>query len=72
LQYPVDIGQGNGKPVNLGFCDEPHTFSTSGTLRAIGRVVKPGQRVIFAEGVLQDAAGRPLATATSSLLVLPR
>ncbi|GAA1932992.1 PaaI family thioesterase [Microbacterium aoyamense] len=47
-------------------------LATSGTLRAIGRVVKPGQRVIFAEGVLQDAAGRPLATATSSLLVLQR
>jgi uncharacterized protein (TIGR00369 family) len=44
----------------------------SGTLRAIGRVVKGGQRVIFAEGVVQDAAGRPLATATSSLLVLSR
>ncbi|MET0736513.1 MAG: PaaI family thioesterase [Microbacterium sp.] len=46
--------------------------ATSGTLRAIGRVVKGGRRVIFAEGVVQDAAGRPLATATSSLLVLTR
>ena len=46
--------------------------SASGTLRAIGRVVKGGQRVIFAEGVVQDAEGRSLATATSSLLVLSR
>lgn len=44
--------------------------STSGVIRATGRVVKGGQRVIFAEGVIEDAAGRPLATATSSLLVL--
>ncbi|WP_439594169.1 PaaI family thioesterase [Microbacterium sp.] len=47
-------------------------LATSGTLRAVGRVVKTGSRVIFAEGVLQDAAGRSLATATSSLLVLAR
>jgi hypothetical protein len=33
-------------------------------------VVKGGQRVIFANGVIEDAAGRMLATATSSLLVL--
>jgi uncharacterized protein (TIGR00369 family) len=45
-------------------------LATSGTLRAVGRVVKGGRRVIFAEGVLEDAEGRPLATATSSLLVL--
>ncbi|GAA5210637.1 PaaI family thioesterase [Microbacterium kyungheense] len=45
-------------------------LSTTGVLRARGRVVKGGQRVIFAEGVLEDAAGRALATATSSLLVL--
>ena len=44
--------------------------SASGVIRATGRVVKGGQRVIFAEGVIEDAAGRPLATATSSLLVL--
>jgi uncharacterized protein (TIGR00369 family) len=45
-------------------------MSTTGRLRARGRVVKAGQRVIFAEGVLEDAAGRQLATATSSLLVI--
>ena len=44
--------------------------SASGVIRATGRVVKGGQRVIFAEGVIEDAAGRTLATATSSLLVL--
>lgn len=45
-------------------------LATSGLLRARGRVVKGGSRVIFAEGVLEDASGTALATATSSLLVL--
>jgi uncharacterized protein (TIGR00369 family) len=45
-------------------------LATSGLLRATGRVVKGGQRVIFASGELTDAAGTVLATATSSLLVL--
>lgn len=42
----------------------------SGLLRAKGRVVKPGRRVIFTEGEVTDAAGRVVASATSSLLVL--
>ena len=44
---------------------------TSGPLTAIGRVVKPGRRVAFAEGEVLDAAGRTVATASSSLLVFP-
>jgi len=43
----------------------------SGPLTAIGTVVKPGRRVAFAEGEVRDAAGRTVATATSSLLVFP-
>ncbi|RBY85291.1 PaaI family thioesterase [Blastococcus sp. TF02A-26] len=43
----------------------------SGPLRAVGRVVKPGRRVAFAEGEVVDAAGRSVATASSSLLVFP-
>jgi uncharacterized protein (TIGR00369 family) len=43
----------------------------SGPLTAVGRVVKPGRRVAFAEGEIRDAAGRPVATASSSLLVFP-
>jgi uncharacterized protein (TIGR00369 family) len=43
----------------------------SGPLIAIGRVVKPGRRVTFAEGEVLDAAGRTVATASSSLLVFP-
>lgn len=42
----------------------------SGLLRATGRVIKPGRRVIFTEGELTDADGTVVAAATSSLLVL--
>ena len=45
--------------------------AASGPLRAIGRVVKPGRRVAFAEGEVLDAAGRTVATASGSLLVFP-
>jgi uncharacterized protein (TIGR00369 family) len=43
----------------------------SGPLTAVGTVVKPGRRVAFAEGQVSDAAGRLVATASSSLLVFP-
>jgi uncharacterized protein (TIGR00369 family) len=45
--------------------------AASGTLRCIGRIVKPGKRVAFAEAELLDAEGRIVATATSTLLVFP-
>ena len=38
---------------------------------AIGTVTKPGNRVAFADGVLIDAAGKTVATATGSLLEFP-
>ena len=41
----------------------------SGVLTATGTVVKAGSRVGFAEGVVTDAAGAVVATATSTLLV---
>jgi uncharacterized protein (TIGR00369 family) len=44
--------------------------AASGELRVEGRVTKPGRRVAFAEGEVRDAAGRVLATAQSSLLVM--
>jgi uncharacterized protein (TIGR00369 family) len=47
----------------------PFTMAT-GPLRVTGRVTKPGRRVAFAEGVAEDAEGRAIATATSSLLVM--
>lgn len=41
----------------------------SGTLTATGTVVKAGSRVGFAEGVVTDAGGAVVATATSTLLI---
>jgi uncharacterized protein (TIGR00369 family) len=46
-------------------------LATSGTLTAVGRVVKPGSRAAFAEGTVHDASGKLVATATSTLLVFP-
>lgn len=43
--------------------------AASGPLTAVGVVVKPGRRVAFAEGSVTDAAGRVVATASSTLLV---
>ena len=43
--------------------------ASSSPLTAIGRVVKPGRRVAFAEGEVLVAAGRSVATASCSLLV---
>ena len=43
--------------------------ATSGELTATGRVVKAGARVGFTEGVVTDAAGALVATASSTLLV---
>jgi uncharacterized protein (TIGR00369 family) len=41
----------------------------SGPLTAIGTVVKAGRRIAFAEGEVVDAAGRDVATASSSALI---
>jgi uncharacterized protein (TIGR00369 family) len=43
----------------------------AGMLRAEGRVVHAGRRQVTGEGTLTDDAGRVLATATTTCLVLP-
>ncbi len=45
--------------------------AASGTLTAVGRVTKPGNRAAFTEGTVHDASGKLVATATSTLLVFP-
>ena len=45
--------------------------SPSGPLTAVGTVTKPGSRAAFAEGIVTDAEGRIIATASSTLLVFP-
>ncbi len=65
-------------PVGLGYTSielkvsylRPVTVD-SGPLTATGTVVKPGRRVAFSEGTVTDAAGRTVATGSSSLLVFP-
>jgi uncharacterized protein (TIGR00369 family) len=42
----------------------------SGILTARGRVTKPGRRVAFAEGDVRDPAGKLVATATGSCLII--
>jgi uncharacterized protein (TIGR00369 family) len=43
--------------------------STTGRVRAEGKVVSIGKRVAFAEGRITDASGELYATATSTLLI---
>ena len=43
--------------------------TSSGPLTATGTVVKSGSRVGFAEGVVTDASGAVVATASSTLLI---
>jgi uncharacterized protein (TIGR00369 family) len=43
--------------------------AASGTVRATGRIVSAGRRVVFASADLHDGEGRLCATATSTLLV---
>ncbi len=42
----------------------------AGELRALGRVIKSGSRIAFAEGELRDGQGRLLATASTTCLVI--
>jgi uncharacterized protein (TIGR00369 family) len=70
----------------LSSLDEHHRFTTldikinfvrgmtaeTGEVRAEGRVVNAGRRVILAESRLSDGAGRLLATGQSTCLVIPR
>ena len=43
----------------------------SGALRAVGTVVKPGRRIAFSQAEIFDHAGRLVASATSSCLIMP-
>ncbi|WP_431247299.1 PaaI family thioesterase [Leifsonia xyli] len=46
-------------------------YAHTGALTCTATVTKPGNRVAFADGVITDAAGKTVATATGSLLVFP-
>jgi uncharacterized protein (TIGR00369 family) len=57
----IDISLSYLRPVTLA----------SGTLVATGRVVKPGRRVATATVEIVDGAGKLVATASSSCLIMP-
>jgi acyl-coenzyme A thioesterase PaaI-like protein len=44
----------------------------TGEVRAEGKVVNAGRRVVLTESRLTDAAGKLLATGQSTCLVIPR
>lgn len=46
--------------------------ASDGELTGVGRVVKCGRRVAFAQADLRDGAGNAVANATSSLLIAER
>ena len=56
----IDLNVSYVRPVTL----------SSGVLRATGEVTKPGRRVAFSRAEIVDHAGRVVATATSSCLVM--
>ncbi|HEX4943261.1 MAG TPA: PaaI family thioesterase [Usitatibacteraceae bacterium] len=70
----------------LSSLDEHHLFTTldikinyvrgmtaeTGEVRAEGRVLNAGRRVILSESKLTDSAGKLLATGQSTCLVIPR
>jgi len=58
----IDITVNYLRPVTLA----------SGTLRATGRIVKPGRRVALASAEVHDQRGRLVASATSNCLVFPQ
>jgi len=45
-------------------------YVSSGPFTAVGAVIKPGRRGAFAEGRVRNGAGRVVATATSSVLIV--
>jgi uncharacterized protein (TIGR00369 family) len=57
----IDLDVSYTRPVSSG----------SGSLRAVGTVVKPGRRVAFSRAEIFDGAGKLVATATASCLIIP-
>jgi uncharacterized protein (TIGR00369 family) len=65
---PVGVGY-TSIEIKVNYLRPVH--ANAGEVRVNGRVTKPGRRVAFAEGEVVDAAGKTLATAQSSLLIMP-
>ena len=65
----ASAGQGLHVGRDQGELSQGGPAVSSGLLTATGTVVKAGSRVGFAEGVVTDAGGAVVATATSTLLI---
>lgn len=67
VQSTLPLGQAyTSVEIKVSFLRAVHAGDA---LTAVGTVVKPGRRVAFSQGEVRDAAGRAVATATSSCLV---
>jgi uncharacterized protein (TIGR00369 family) len=70
VQTTLPQGQGyTSIEINVNYLRP--VYAHSGELTCTATVTKPGNRVAFADGVITDAAGKTVATATGSLLVFP-
>jgi uncharacterized protein (TIGR00369 family) len=70
VQTTLPQGQGyTSIEINVNYLRP--VYAHSGALTCTATVTKPGTRVAFADGVITDASGKPVATATGSLLVFP-
>jgi uncharacterized protein (TIGR00369 family) len=65
---PVGVGY-TSIEIKVNYLRAVHAHS--GKLIAHGWVTKPGRRVAFAEGDVRDAAGRLIATTSSTCLIIP-
>jgi uncharacterized protein (TIGR00369 family) len=66
-QLPAGVGY-TSIDITISYLRAVH--AGRGEVRAIGRVTKPGRRVAFGEAKLVDEAGKTLATATGSCLIM--
>jgi uncharacterized protein (TIGR00369 family) len=64
---PVGVGYTS---IDLNVSYTRRITRESGTLRAVGTVVKPGRRVAFSRAEIFDQAGKLVASATSSCLII--
>jgi uncharacterized protein (TIGR00369 family) len=70
VQTTLPQGQGyTSIEINVNYLRP--VYAHTGLLTCTATVTKPGNRVAFADGVITDASGKTVATATGSLLVFP-
>ncbi len=63
---PAGVGYSSAE-LKVSFLRAIH--GDTGPIRAVGRVVKEGSRIAFAEGEIRDSAGKLLATASGTCVI---